>query len=106
MCNNQLSDDDKLKMENPLQYYLEHIHDKKIMAELAWDDPEFFQHVHRIYFIQQIQNHEPIYKCPECRGKVITDEWGEEYCETCGLVTRTQFPYVAGHKIRLPYGLK
>lgn len=106
MWNNRISDDTKLQFENPLQYYLDHINDEEIMSELAWDDPEFYQHVKRIYFIQQMQNHENIHQCPECRGKIITDEWGEEYCENCGLVTRTQIRYVAGHKIRLPYGLK
>lgn len=105
MCTNQISDD-KLKIENPLQYYLDNINDNDIMTELAWEDPELYQHVQRIYFIHKMQNHEPIYKCPECRGEIITDEWGEEYCETCGQVTRTQFRYVAGHKIKLAYGLK
>lgn len=106
MCDNRISDDIKLKLESPIQYYLEHIDDEEIMAELAWDDPELYQQIQRLLFIQCMQPYENITQCPECRGEIITDEWGEEYCETCGLITRTQYPYVAGHKIRLPYGQK
>ena len=103
---NYIDDDLQQRLVNPIKYYLNHIDDKEIMIELARDDPYLYQHVKRLDFIDKIGSHEKLYQCPECRSSIITDEWGEEYCETCGLVTRSHYNYVAGQKINLPYGLK
>lgn len=70
------------------------------------ENPYLFQRVRRLDFINQFRNHDKVYQCPECGGNIIKDESGEEYCETCGLVTRTHIPYVAGEMISLPFGLK
>lgn len=107
LCNENFSDDDlQLKLENPTKYYLENIDDAEIMNELKWEDPDLYLHILRLNFINKITDHEPIYRCPECRSNIITDEWGEEYCSNCGLVTRTHYQYVAGQSIVLPFGLK
>ena len=103
---NFIDEDLKQKLENPTQYYLDHIHDEKIMLELAGGDIEYYQYILRLDFIDKMSNHEHIYQCPECQGNIITDIWGEEYCEKCGLVTRTHYPYVASQRITLDYGLK
>lgn len=103
---NYIDDDLRLKLENPKKYYLDHITDEEIMVELIMDDPYLYQHIMRLDFINKIRNHDKIYQCPECRSNIITDEWGEEYCETCGLITRTHYNYTAGHRITLPFGLK
>ena len=107
MYNDKISDDDhQLKLENPTKYYLKHFDDKEIMDELKWEDPYFYYYILRLHFTNEIKNHENIYRCPECRGNIITDDQGEEYCTDCGLVTRTQYSYTAGQPILLPYGLK
>ena len=106
MCTEKISDDDKLKLEDPIKYYLEHIHDEDIMNELKWEDPELYNHIIRLNFIHLMSNHEQIYICPECHKNIITDEWGEEYCSNCGLVTRTYYDYVAGLRLELPFGRK
>ena len=93
-------------MENPTKYYLQHFYDQEIMDHLKWVDPYQYLDVIRLHFIKQMTNHENINTCPECKGNIITDEWGEEYCEECGLVTRTHYPYIAGQKITLDYGIK
>ena len=103
---NFIDDDLKLRLENPTKYYLNHIHDEQVMIELILEDPYLFQRVRRLHFINQFRNHDNVYQCPECRGSIIKDESGEEYCETCGLVTRTHIAYVAGQRISLPFGLK
>ena len=103
---NFIDDDLKLRLENPTQYYLEHIDDNQIMMELAMEDLDLYLHVLRLEFIHKMSNHEPISNCPECRSVIITDEWGEEYCSNCGLITRTYYDYVAGQHINLPFGLK
>ena len=107
MCNENIRDDDaQLKLENPTKYYLKNIDDPEIMGELKWEDPYFYEYILRLHFIQKMQNHQNIYRCPECRGNIITDESGEEYCNDCGLITRTHYPYVAGQRIIVDYGLK
>lgn len=106
MCNEKNNSDDQLKLEDPITYYLENIDDEEIMNQLRWDDPELYNQILRLNYLQSLTNKEPIYQCPICRGNIITDNWGEEYCSVCGLVTRTQYPYVAGQKIHLDYGLK
>ena len=103
---NYIDDDLQLLLENPTKYYLDHIDDIEIMMELARDDLDLYIHVTRLDFIRKMSNHEKIYHCPECHSNIIKDEWGEEYCETCGLVTRTHYNYTAGQKISLPFGLK
>lgn len=104
---NFLDDDLQLRLENPTEYYLKNIEDHEIMAELRWEDPYFYDYILRLHFINEMQNHENIYRCPECRGNIITDiDSGEEYCTCCGLVTRTHYPYVAGQRVTLDYGLK
>ena len=107
MCTGKNKDDDAgLKQKNPIKYYLKHYNNKKIMDELRWENPELYNRIQRLHKKWLITNHEPIYKCPECNQNIITDEWGEEYCNNCGLVTRTHYPYVAGQKIHLPFGIK
>ena len=103
---NYIDDALLLRLENPTQYYLNHIDDEKIMHELLEDDPYLYMHILRLNFINQMSNHDPIYRCPECRSNIVTDESGEEYCESCGLITRTSYDYVAGQKVSLPYGRK
>ena len=93
-------------MEDPIKYYLENIDDSEIMNELRWEDPYLYIQILRLHYIDSLQNKENIYQCPICRGEIITDNLGEEYCCVCGLVTRTPYPYVAGQKIHVDYGLK
>lgn len=76
------------------------------MDELKWEDPYFYDTIIRLHYIKQMQNHDNIYMCPECQGDIITDEAGEEYCNECGLITRNCYPYTAGTKYELPYGLR
>lgn len=106
MYSEKNNSDDRLKLEDPITYYLEHIDDYEIMGELRWEDPELYTLIFRLNYIKSLANKEPIYRCPICRGNIITDTWGEEYCSVCGLVTRTSYPYVAGQKIHLDYGVK
>ena len=102
-----LSDEDeKLKNENPIAYYLKHINDKKIMEELRWQNRELYNKVHRIHYILSFKTNEPLRKCPDCGGKITSNEWGEEYCPKCGLITRNSYKYTAGIIYKLPYGLK
>ena len=43
--------------------------------------------------------------CPECKSPLISNFDGDETtCSYCGLVTSASTEYVAGKKIRLPYG--
>lgn len=106
MCDEKISDDTKLKYEDPVTYYLKHFHNQEIMGELRWCDPYLYLQICRIHFIQQLKDKTPTSKCPECGDEIIQNEWGEEYCNSCGLVTRSTYDYVAGFKIYLPYGLK
>lgn len=109
MCNEKNSDDNQLKNINPVSYYLKNFNNPEIqeeLKELSWSDPYLYEHIIRLNYINQISNHQNIHQCPECENNIITNEWGEEYCETCGLVTRTNYNYVAGQKINLPFGLK
>lgn len=104
---NHISDEDeKLKTENPIKYYLKHYNDQKIMFELRQENRELYNKICRLHYILSFQNKEPIWRCPECGEHVNIDEWGEEYCPTCGLVTRTHYNYNAGIQINLPYGIK
>ena len=102
----EISDDDKLKNENPIAYYLKHINNKEIMKELRWNNVSLYRKVHRINYILSFKTKEPLRKCPTCGGKITNDEWGEEYCQRCGLVTRNNYPYLASLPYELPYGLK
>lgn len=106
MCEESNVNDDTLKLENPIKYYLKNFDDEEIMAELRWEDPELYQKILRIVEIDGMKNKQQIYRCPECEKNIITDEWGEEYCSNCGLVTRAHYPYVAGQRINLVFGLK
>lgn len=107
MCEKITSIDDDLKVENPILYYLKNIDDPEIMEELRWEDPGFYEYILRLNYIQSLTNKEPIYKCPLCNHSIITDiDSGEEYCSVCGLVTRTHYPYVAGQRLHLDYGVK
>jgi ribosomal protein S27AE len=56
----------------------------------------------RLYYLTQIIRYTPSY-CPECGTTLIHDE-EEIYCPSCGLVTSGSIEYVAGFKIRFPYG--
>ncbi len=106
MCIEKNSDDENLKLENPIKYYLNIFHDKKIMNTLKWEDPYLYSIIERLHYINQLKNKDNTHICPECKGNITSDEDGEEFCTSCGLVTRTFYPYVAGQKITLPYGLK
>lgn len=103
---NTLYYEQKLYEENPIRYYLKHIGNQKIMGELKRTDRELFDKVHRIHYIRSFSNKDPIWKCPECGQDIELDEWGEEYCSKCGLVTRSHTNYNAGIQIYLPYGIK
>lgn len=98
--------DTQLKEENPVKYYLKHIGDKQIMETLRWEDIELYNFVQRLHYVQSFQTREPLNKCPKCEEPIEEDEWGEEYCSKCGLVTRSHYPYVASQKIIFPYGIK
>ena len=41
-------------------------------------------------------------KCPQCNniGEYTTDNQENTYCTKCGLIIQTQYPYVAGNKIK------
>lgn len=45
--------------------------------------------------------------CPECKTRtiILDEEKCEEYCVTCGIITRAASRYVAGKKVDLAYGL-
>lgn len=45
--------------------------------------------------------------CPYCGTHtiILDEEKCEEYCTTCGVITRAASRYVAGNKVDLPYGL-
>ena len=104
MYNEKISDDTNLN--ELIDYYLKNFNNPEIMDELKWKDPYLYLQITRLHFIKQLQDTTPTYKCPDCGDNIIHDEWGEEYCESCGLVTRTPYDYVAGFKITLPYGRK
>ena len=76
------------------------------MERLRWEDIELYNLVQRLHFLKSFQNTEPIYNCPECGEDIREDEWGEEYCPQCGLITRSHSTYTAGRKFELPFGLK
>ena len=97
--------EDNLKEENPLKYYLEHIGNQEIMSELRWKNPEVYEKVRRISYVLSFMNTEPIYSCPECRSSLESDD-AEVFCSRCGLVVTASIQYVAGEKIFLPYGVK
>ena len=99
--------------QRSIEFYLEHYDDKEIMFELWLYDPIFYlrvkdayPHWKRVKYIKLCKNHEPIYNCPECGAEITTDEWGEEYCSICGLITRTHYNYVAGLQFEVPFGIK
>ena len=92
--------------ENPITYYLNHIGNQEIMNKLKWEDPLLYFRVQRISYILSFKSKEPLWKCPHCGEQITEDEWGEEYCPSCGLVTRSNYPYVAGIQFELPYGVK
>lgn len=99
-------DNEKLKEENPIKYYLQHTGDKKVMKKLRWDNPKLYRAVQRAVYLKQLQSKEPLHRCPKCGDTITCDEWGEEYCPRCGVITRNNYPYTAGVKHDLPYGLK
>lgn len=104
MKNDNLYDD--LKEVNPVQYYLKHIGNIKIMAELLKEDRELYNYIHRLDYIRSFRSTEPLHRCPSCKSDITQDEWGEEYCPKCGEVTRGTYPYVAGLPFKFKYGLK
>lgn len=99
-------EDTQLLKENPIKYYLKHIGNQKIMGELKRDNRKLYDKVNRLHYIRSFANHDPIWKCPECGEHINIDEFGEEYCPICGLITRSHTYYNAGIQIDLPYGLK
>lgn len=107
ICNGKINEDDpQLKLEHPLKYYLENIGNIKVMNELRQENLELYNKIQRISYIKSFQTREKLYLCPECHTSIVEDEWGEQYCPSCGLVTRSHYDYVAGLKFKLPYGLK
>ena len=69
---------------------------------LKWENP-------RKYSIDTFLNHESLKYCPECGAEIEyinPDDEDEAYCTKCGLITSASYPYVAGIKIDLPYGLR
>ena len=46
---NLKSDDEKLKEENPIKYYLKHYGDQKIMMELRLENRELYDKIHRLH---------------------------------------------------------
>ncbi len=94
------------KTENPIQYYLNHIGNQEIMEQLKWENRNLYDKVHRVDYILSFKSTEHLWKCPECDEEIVEDEWGEQYCPSCGLVTRSNYPYVAGIQLEFPYGIK
>ena len=102
--NYDVVEDYDLLIENPLKYYHEH---KDELDTLEWLSPEIYNWLMRVKFIDSIRNKEPISKCPECGGEIEVDkDKCEEYCESCGLITRNPYPYTAGQEYILPYGVR
>ena len=98
-------EDYDLLIEKPVQYYEKHKDD--LLHELEWIAPNLYEWLLRMVFIYTLGNKEPIWKCPECGGVIEVDnDKCEEYCETCGLITRSTYPYTAGIKFDLPYGVR
>ena len=56
----------------------------------------------RLYYLKKLIKPRPNY-CPECNTTLEHDE-DEIYCPKCGLVTSASIEYVAGFRIRFPYG--
>lgn len=107
MCTEKICDDTIL--DHPVSYYIKNFNNQNVQIELfklRLVDSDLYQYICRLHFIYSISNKEPINQCPVCGGEIITDEWGEEYCNQCGLVTRTHYDYAAGVKIFLDFGLK
>ena len=96
-----------LKTTDPFKYYLSNVDNEDVMTELKWINPIVFKKIIRLNYINSIRNKEPISKCPEC-GKPIQydNDTCEEYCETCGVITRTSYPYTAGIKFTIEYGVR
>ena len=89
-----------------LSYYWQHRNDIKTMSKLIRCNHELYSQLQRLIYIDSFKNKDKIYVCPECRSSIVSDEWGEEYCSNCGLVTRTHYQYTAGQRLVLDYGLK
>lgn len=106
MYDEKSCDDSTLKLDNLIEYYLKNFDNPEIMSELEWDNPSLYRKICRIHYVHSIQCKDNLSKCPDCRSEIIQDEWGEEYCSECGLVTRSYYDYVAGQKVQFPYGLK
>ena len=60
LCGKITCDDDNLKVENPILYYLKNIDDPEIMYELRWEDPYFYDYILRLHYTQSLTNKEPI----------------------------------------------
>lgn len=99
---------ENLGPQNLLEYYLDNLDNEEIMEELRWENPSLFRKIQRIHYIDSLRSKEPTGKCPECKSKtiIVDNDTCEEYCENCGLVTRNNYPYVAGIQHELYWGLK
>ena len=77
------------------QFFNEHMYDETFMDhQCLWDDEE------------EVPAEQLLF-CPECEGKIITDEDSDEdYCPCCGLVVRGPYKYTSGQLIDFPYGLR
>ena len=95
-----------LETEDKITYYLSNIDNEEVMEDLRWISPNLFLKIMRLSYINTFRNKEPISTCPECHEKTILLDDGEEYCEKCGLVTRNNYPYTAGFKHYLEYGVR
>ena len=104
---NETLDDTGADLQNNLDYYLQHIDNQEIMSKLKWENPILYETVQRINYLLSFANKEPIYNCPECGAEIEVDkDLCEEYCSQCGLITRNSYPYIAGQKYTLPYGIR
>lgn len=43
--------------------------------------------------------------CDECESRDLSYNFYETVCNSCGLVLQDVYPYVAGVRIDLPYGI-
>lgn len=93
--------------EESVEYYMSNINNPHIMKDLHFVDPLLYAKLMRWKFVNSIRNKQAISTCPECNGEIIFDsDKCIEYCDKCGLITRTCTYYTAGVQYELPYGLR
>ena len=70
-----------------------------------WLEPKEYQKEQRLLYIIRLKSHAPS-TCPECGHDLIYEEDVEIYCNHCGLVCASTIEYVAGIRIKYPFGLR